>query len=87
MRLGHVLMEGLESGAESVHAVTAILLLLYTGCRVGEILTLQWDFVTNHHLELPDSKTGRRRIPLPREAHDLLTALPRGEGDRYVIIG
>ncbi|WP_237072566.1 site-specific integrase [Pseudaestuariivita rosea] len=61
--------------------------MIYTGCRHSEILTLRWDYVTSHHLELPDSKTGRRRIPLPREAHDILTELPREEGNPFVIVG
>ena len=87
VRLGETLAEALEDGSESIHAVSAILLLLYTGCRLGEILTLRWDYVTSHHLELPDSKTGRRRIPLPREAYDILAALPREPGNPFVILG
>ncbi|EDZ46857.1 phage integrase [Rhodobacterales bacterium Y4I] len=87
MRLGEVLAEALEEGTESVYAVSAILLLIFTGCRLSEILTLRWDYVTSHHLELPDSKTGRRRIPLPREAYDILMELPREAGNPYVILG
>ncbi|MGC9417974.1 MAG: tyrosine-type recombinase/integrase [Rhodovulum sp.] len=87
MRLGEVLAEALEEGTETIYVVSAILLLIYTGCRLNEILTLRWDYVTSHHLELPDSKTGRRRIPLPREAHDLLMELPREEGNPFVILG
>ncbi|MEL0438447.1 tyrosine-type recombinase/integrase [Phycobacter sp. K97] len=87
MRLGKVLAEALEEGSESVYAVSAILLLIFTGCRLSEILTLRWDYVISHHLELPDSKTGRRRIPLPREAYDILMELPREAGNPYVILG
>jgi integrase len=86
-RLGEVLADALEDGTESLQAVSAILLLIYTGCRLSEILTLRWDYVTTHHLELPDSKTGRRRIPLPREAYDILAELPREAGNPYVIVG
>ncbi|MEX3015709.1 integrase arm-type DNA-binding domain-containing protein [Gymnodinialimonas hymeniacidonis] len=86
-RLGQVLADVLESGEETQYAVAAISLLILTGCRLSEILTLQWDYVTPHHLELPDSKTGRRRIPLPREAYDILISLPRMEGNPYVILG
>ena len=75
-RLGDVLAEALETGQETPYTVSAIYLLMLTGCRLGEILTLQWDYVTARHLELPDSKTGRRRIPLPRVA-----------GNPYVILG
>ena len=87
IRLGEVLAEALEEGTESVYVVSAILLLIYTGCRLSEILTLRWDYVTSHHLELPDSKTGRRRIPLPREAYDILMDLPRLPDNPYVILG
>ncbi|MFK8036045.1 MAG: tyrosine-type recombinase/integrase [Hyphomicrobiales bacterium] len=87
MRLGEALAEALETGQESVYAVAAIQLLILTGCRLGEILTLKWEYVTPRHLELPDSKTGRRRIPLPREAYDILMALPRREGNPYLILG
>ena len=80
-------MEELESGSENIYTISAIFLLIFTGCRLNEILTLQWTFVTNNHLELPDSKTGRRRIPLPREAHEILQVLPRKSNNPYVILG
>jgi integrase len=86
-RLGEVLADALETGQETPYAVSAIYLLMLTGCRLGEILTLQWDYVTSRHLELPDSKTGRRRIPLPREAYEVIMSLPRVHGNPYVILG
>ena len=86
-RLGEVLGEVLADGSETIHVVTAFMVLLLTGCRRGEIQTLKWEYVHYTHLDLPDSKTGRRRIPLPREAYDLLAALPRREGNPYVILG
>jgi integrase len=87
MRLGSALGDALESGLETEFVVAAISLLMLTGCRLGEILTLRWDYVTPHHLELPDSKTGRRRIPLPREAYDIIMDLPRMAGNPFVILG
>ncbi|EKE73254.1 phage integrase family protein [Celeribacter baekdonensis B30] len=86
-RLGEVLFAGLERGDYSEYVVAAFMLLLLTGCRLREIQTLKWDYITRTHLELPDSKTGRRRIPLPREAWDVLDALPRRDGNPYVILG
>ena len=87
VRLGNILATVLEDGSESIYTVSALLLLILTGCRLNEILTLRWSYVSSHHLELPDSKTGRRRIPLPREAHDILMELPRLDGNPFVILG
>ncbi len=86
-RLGAVLAEMLQAADISRYVFAAFYLLLLTGCRLGEIQKLKWDYVTSTHLELPDSKTGRRRIPLPREASTLLKSLERREGNPYVILG
>ena len=45
------------SGRYSLH-VAAIRLLLLTGCRKGEVLTLRWFDYRDGHLFLRDSKTG-----------------------------
>lgn len=87
MRLGQALQTVLEDGSETIHVVSAFMLLMLTGCRRGEIQSLKWAEVHMTHLDLPDSKTGRRRIPLPREAYDILCALPRAEGSPHVILG
>ncbi len=87
IRLGEVLSESLEGSTESIYTVSAIQLLILTGCRLSEILTLRWDYVTQHHLELPDSKTGKRRVPLPSDAYEILMELPRHENNPYVIQG
>lgn len=86
-RLGRAFEEVLANGSETVHVVTAFMLLMLTGCRRNEIAELKWDYVHYTHLDLPDSKTGRRRIPLPRAAYDLLMSLPRRNGNPYVILG
>ncbi|MBU2982143.1 tyrosine-type recombinase/integrase [Lentibacter algarum] len=86
-RLGEVLTEMLAAGEITRYVFAAFYLLLLTGCRLGEIQKLKWDYVTRTHLELPDSKTGRRRIPLPREARALIDMLDRREGNPYVILG
>lgn len=71
------------------HAVAAIRLLLLTGARRGEILSLKWHEVNPDRscLELGDSKTGRREVYLPPAARDLLLTLPRVDGNPHVIIG
>ena len=86
-RLGDVLATMLRNEEITIYVFAAFYLLLLTGCRLGEINKLKWEYVTQTHLELPDSKTGRRRIPLPREARNLIETLKQREGNPYVIIG
>lgn len=72
-----------------VSAVAAIRLLIFTGARRGEILTLQWEFVnfSAARLELPDSKTGAKFVYLPAPALKLLSDLHREADNPYVIVG
>ena len=86
-RLGQALAEGEQNGKESPYVVAAFRLLILTGCRLGEIQTLKWEYLSESMIELPDSKTGARRIPLPPAAQALLARLPRAEGNPYVIAG
>jgi integrase len=60
-------------------ATAALRLLLFTGCRVGEILSLRWDFVDVERglLLLPDSKSGRKTIVLNAPAMTVLASLPK----------
>lgn len=80
--------EGLE-GNEGLFALAAIRLLIFTGARLGEILTLRWEYVDldQRVLKLPDSKTGRKLIWLNPPAVEILTAMPRIKGNPYVIVG
>ncbi|WP_170601385.1 site-specific integrase [Ruegeria arenilitoris] len=86
-RLGQVLAEVEQDGSESPFVVAAFRLLILTGCRLREIQTLQWSFITDSGMELPDTKTGARRIPLPQAARAVLSALPRLPDNPYVIAG
>ena len=54
-----------------------IRLLLLTGCRQGEIRTLQWQDYREGHLFLRDSKTGPRTVWLSSAARSILDRLPR----------
>jgi len=69
------------------HAVAAIRLLLFTGCRLREILGLRWSEVDFERgmLFLPDSKTGRKTVVLNAPAMAVLATLPRIGG--FVIAG
>ncbi len=71
----------------SPFATAAIRLLLFTGCRLREILHLQWDHVDFERgmLFLPDSKTGRKPVILSSAAMAVLGAVPRV--GRYVVAG
>lgn len=53
-------------------AIDLLHLLVLTGCRLGEIMTLRWSYVLPDRLELPDSKSGNRTIPLGIEARRVL---------------
>ena len=86
-RLGQALSDSRAEGTETIHVIAAFRLLLLTGCRLGEIQTLRWDYITDSGMELPDTKTGARRIPLPQAARAVLSALPREAGNPYVIAG
>lgn len=67
----------------------AIKLLLLTGCRKSEILTLEWRWVDFEHncLRLPDSKTGAKVVYLNAPAKQLLQSLPQEIGNALVIGG
>lgn len=71
----------------SPFAIAAIRLMLFTGCRKGEILNLRWDEVDFERglMYLSDSKTGAKKVLLSAPALDVMAELPR-VGD-YVIAG
>lgn len=70
-RVGQVLADGSDGSRVEVMALQ---LLMLTGCRVGEILSLRWSDVLPDRLRLRDSKTGPREVPLGVPARRLLTA-------------
>ena len=60
-------------------AAAAIRLLLFTGCRLREILHLKWEHVDLERglLFLADSKTGRKTVILNAPALAVLAGIPR----------
>ena len=94
-RLGRVLDEVEAETGEGrgrrlgVSVAAAFRLLMLTGCRRNEILTLRWEDVDLEaaELRLRDSKTGPRVVPLPAAAVSVLATLPRVPGNPWVIPG
>ncbi|GJD99485.1 tyrosine-type recombinase/integrase [Methylobacterium isbiliense] len=71
----------------SPHVTAAVRLLLFTGCRLREILHLRWADVDFERgmLFLPTSKTGRRAVVLNAPALAIIEGLPRASA--YVVAG
>ncbi len=88
-RLGEVLNEVERTRTESPSAIAAIQLLLFTGCRRSEILTLCWPDVDfeNGVLRLPESKTGAKVVYLSPPALEVLNGLAQVDGNPHVIVG
>jgi integrase len=88
-RVGEVLKEMEAEGIELPSAILAVRLLIMTGCRLNEIMTLKWEFVdlTEKLLRLPDSKTGAKVVHLGHPAKELLEAADRIDGNPWVVTG
>ncbi|MCY4059850.1 MAG: tyrosine-type recombinase/integrase [Gammaproteobacteria bacterium] len=88
-RLGEVLREVEREGSERPSAVAAIRLLMLTGCRKSEILTLRWEHVDleRGELRLPDSKSGAKIVHLGEPAIAVLKGISREDGNPWVIAG
>jgi integrase len=88
-RLGVVLAQDPTKNGENPFAVAALGLLVLTGARLNEILTLRWENVDleNGLLRLPDSKTGAKLIYLNAAAIQVLRKIPRMQDNPHVIAG
>jgi len=86
-RLGEVLREAELRQQEPWQATNAIRLLLLTGCRLNEILTLRWEDVDFDAscLRLRDTKTGARIVPVGLPVLELLSTLSPEPDNPYVI--
>ncbi len=80
-RLGNTL-DGLQR--QDPQRVGAVRLLLFTGCRKMEILSLRWDAIAGNRMHLADSKTGPRTVELGDAARAVLVTLPRIHGSPFV---
>jgi len=88
-RVGDALGDLEDAGKVSTHAAAAIRLLLFTGCRTGEILKLRWSDLDLERgiANLPDAKAGARAVHLNAPALAVIDSLPRTAGHPFVIEG
>ena len=63
------------------HIVAIVRLLMLTGCRFGEIASLEWDWLKGKRIMLPDSKSGPRTVWLSSAARAVIDAIPRYSTD------
>ncbi|HVM79905.1 MAG TPA: site-specific integrase [Stellaceae bacterium] len=77
--------------AEHPTAIAIIRLLILTGCRLSEIVTLQHQQIdiAERRLRLTETKTGPKIVPLATTAVEILTALKKPEetGNLYALPG
>jgi len=68
----------------------ALLVTLFTGARIGEVLSMQWEDInlSQRTWRIPHTKADRVHIlPLPQYVLALLSALPRVKNNLYVFPG
>ena len=80
-RLHHALDACARKGPSAKQQADIIRLLLLTGCRKREILTLRWSEVRDDTLALADSKTGPRTVPLNARARRVIDRQPRRQSE------
>ncbi len=87
-RLNQVLAERTETNT-APYTIAAFRLLMYTGCRLGEVLSLKWDDINlkENFIHLKDSKVGERGIPLNESAKNVLLGLQTQADNPYVFCG
>ena len=88
-RLGRGLHEAVDRGSTSPVAAAAVRVLMLTGCRKAEVLTLRWSDVDLEagEIRLGDANTGGRAVPLAPSAVRRRASLPRDEDNPWVIVG
>jgi integrase len=86
--IGRALAQMQRDGADP-YALDALRLLLLTGARKGEILSLKWAYVDLSHncLRLPTSKTGFKIVPLGPGAVALIKRVKKVKENPYVFPG
>jgi len=82
-------MEGKKKHGISPSLALLFRLLILTGCRLSEVLTLKWEDVDldNGVLNLSDSKTGAKTVVIGLPAIDLLRRATTQAGSPWVVTG
>ena len=88
-RVGRALRELEAEGRKEARAAAALRLVMLTGCRGGEIVTLRWDDIDRKagEIRLRDGKTGARMVALTPEAAAVLAKVRRVKGSPWVFPG
>jgi integrase len=88
-RLEDILIARTIDSKSSPYTLASLWMLLYTGCRESEVLTLKWKDVhlDDGYLYLEDSKVGVRTIPLNEKAKVVIRSLEKKESNPYVFCG
>lgn len=95
-RLGRAIAEARHEQSLSEAALTAIELLIYTGCRPGEVLGLKWACIDLEaaQIRLPKAKADRpgrrargRVIWLNEAAKEVLARIERQPDNPHVLVG
>ncbi len=63
------------------NVVAIVRLLMLTGCRVGEILSLEWSWIKGKRIFIPDAKCGPRTVWISSAARAVIDAIPRYSED------
>ena len=88
-RLGLALRELEAGGPAQARGAAALRLIMLTGCRSGEVLTLRWSDVDRKsgEIRLRDAKTGARMVPLTPAALEVLAGIKRVRRSPWVFPG
>lgn len=87
--LGQTLAALEAAESEPVSVIAAIRLLMLTGCRLGEIMTLKWAYIDwqAKAFRLPDSKTGAKVVLFGEAVAAVLRAIPKLTDNPWIITG
>jgi len=89
VNLEKVLVDAERKNEVSQSVIHALRVLLMTGARLQEVLTMKWEYFDFEEgkINLPDSKSGKKTIWLSDKARDYIDAIPHKRGNPFVFPG